>query len=157
MEQPRPDCMACQANSGAILSPGGVLYDDGLWRLEHAFEPIPMVAWLVLKPLRHVESLADLTSEEAAALGMVLRRIARAIDDTLAPARVYTALFAEAVAHLHLHLIPRAPDLPQNYRGPGAFALLGEAHRTGRNLGDVAEAQRVARAIKASLEDTAAD
>jgi diadenosine tetraphosphate (Ap4A) HIT family hydrolase len=157
MEEPRPDCVSCQANSGALLAPGGVLYDDGLWRLEHAFEPIPMVGWLVLKPLRHVESLADLTSEEAAALGMLLRRIARAMDDTLAPARVYTVLFAEAVAHLHLHLIPRAPDLPQTYRGPGAFALLSEAYRSGRNLGDVAEAQRVAHAIKARLDDAAAD
>ncbi|HEX5572882.1 MAG TPA: HIT family protein, partial [Ktedonobacterales bacterium] len=108
MDSTTATCVACRANRGAIVAPGGALYDDGLWRLEHTFEPIPMVGWLVLKPPRHVESLADLTADEAAALGPLLQRITRAMRETLAPAKVYAALFAESVAHLHIHLIPRA-------------------------------------------------
>jgi diadenosine tetraphosphate (Ap4A) HIT family hydrolase len=154
MEQTNATCVACRANRGEITAPGGVLYDDSLWRLEHTFEPIPMVGWLVLKPLRHVESMADLTPDEAAALGPLLRRIAQAMDETLTPAKVYAALFAEAVSHLHIHLIPRAPDLPETYRGPGAFQLLSAAVRSGANQGDLAEAQRVARTIKERLAAT---
>ena len=151
MEHVERDCVACRATRGEIVAPGGALYDDGLWRLEHTFEPIPLVGWLILKPLRHVESLADLTSDEAAALGPLLRRITQAMDATLAPAKVYAALFAEAVAHLHIHLIARPPNLPTPYWGPGAFALLSEAAQTGVNQGDVAEAERVALAIRARL------
>ncbi|HEU0027130.1 MAG TPA: HIT family protein [Ktedonobacterales bacterium] len=153
MEPETADCVACQANSGEIVAPGGALYDDGLWRLEHTFEPIPMVGWLVLKPLRHVESLADLTPDEAAALGPLLRRITGALRETLAPARVYAALFAEGVAHLHIHLIPRAPDLPEKYYGPGAFDLLKEAFETGQNVGDPARAETVALTIKERLTE----
>ena len=151
MESTPADCVACRANRGEITAPGGPLYDDGLWRLEHTFEPIPMVGWLVLKPLRHVEQLADLTPPEAAALGPLLQRVASAMRATLAPSKVYSALFAEAVTHLHIHLIPRAPDLPPAFRGPDAFKLLSEAAHSGRNLGDIAEAERVTRAIAAQL------
>lgn len=145
-------CLACRATRGEIIAPGGALYDDGLWRLEHTFEPIPMVGWLVLKPRRHVESLAELTPDEAEALGPLLRRIAQTMDATLAPARVYAALYAEAVAHLHIHLIPRAPDLPEEYRGPDIFQLLSAAASSGTNQGELAEAVRVAEAIKQRLE-----
>ncbi len=151
MESNVSDCISCRANQDEIVTPGGALYDDGLWRLEHTFEPIPMVGWLVLKPLRHVETLADLTSEEAAALGSLLQRIPQAMRETLAPAKIYSVQFAELVAHLHIHFIPRAADLPEAYRGPAVFNLLKEANETGRNLGDVGASERVALAIKARL------
>lgn len=151
MSEPTASCLACRATRGEIVPPGGALYDDGGWRLEHAIEPIPMVGWLVLKPLRHVERLADLTPEEASAIGPLLRSITQAMDETLAPAKVYAALFAEAVAHLHIHLIPRGPDMEEAYRGPGVFQLLSAAARSRTSQGDVAEALRVAQAIKAWL------
>jgi hypothetical protein len=49
MGQVDPICVACQATRGEVPTPGGVIYQDRLWRLEHAFEPIPMVGWLILK------------------------------------------------------------------------------------------------------------
>lgn len=156
MELETADCVGCQANRGEIVAPGGALYDDGLWRLEHTFEPFPMVGWLILKPLRHVESLADLTPDEAAALGPLLRRITAAMTETLAPARVYAALFAESVAHVHIHLIPRAPDLPQTQYGPHIFDLLGTALDSGQSQGDFKRAREVALAIKARLAEGAA-
>jgi len=155
MEPETTDCVACQANRGEIVPPGGALYEDGLWRLEHTFEPFPMVGWLVLKPLRHVESLADLTPDEAAALGPLLRRITAAMTETLAPARVYSVLLAEAVAHVHIHLIPRAPDLPKEYRGPRVFDLMSAAFRTDQSNGDPARATEVAMAIKERLAEGA--
>lgn len=61
-EQPRgQECLTCLLNQGGGKAPGGVIYEDALWRLEHVVEPIPMVGWLILKPLRHVEQFANLT------------------------------------------------------------------------------------------------
>src|SRR5947209_5697872 len=57
----REGCLTCRANRGEIVAPGGVIYEDALWRLEHSLEPIPMIGWLILKPLRHVEAFADFT------------------------------------------------------------------------------------------------
>jgi diadenosine tetraphosphate (Ap4A) HIT family hydrolase len=122
-----------------------------MWRLEHTFEPIPMIGWLVLKPLRHVEAIADLTSDEAEALGPLLQRITRAVTEVLAPEKVYVVMLGEAVAHIHFHLVPRAHEVPEERRGPAVFSLLEEAHTTGRNLADVKEAERIALAIKARL------
>ena len=147
-------CVTCRANRGEIAAPGGVIYQDAHWRLEHTFEPIPMVGWLVLKPLRHVEMIADLTPDEAAALGTLLRRAAGAMRDVLNPVKVYVSLYAEAenAAHIHFHLIPRHDDLAEDRLGPWVFHFLAEAHRERRNLGDVEAAGRAAGAIRARLQ-----
>ena len=144
-------CIACRANRGEIATPGGVIYQDGLWRLEHAFEPIPMVGWLILKPLRHVEALAQLASTEAELLGPLVQRISSAMMEVLQPAKIYVACFAESVAHLHFHLIPRSAEILPEDRGPDIFRYLGQAAREGRNLADLAAAERTARAVRERL------
>jgi diadenosine tetraphosphate (Ap4A) HIT family hydrolase len=90
-------CIACRANQGQLRAPGGVIYQDGLWQLEHILEPIPMEGWLVLKPLRRVEAFSDLTTDEAAAFGLLARRASEAMMQTLVPTRIYVVLFASAV------------------------------------------------------------
>jgi diadenosine tetraphosphate (Ap4A) HIT family hydrolase len=148
----QPGCGTCRANRGELAAPGGVVYEDRLWRAEHAIEPIPMVGWLVLKPLRHVESFADLTPEEAAAFGSIAHRLSGAMTRVLGAVKVYLCLFAEAegFTHIHVHLIPRLPDVPRERRGPRVFEHLREAIEQG-NRGDVAEAARVAAAIRSAL------
>jgi diadenosine tetraphosphate (Ap4A) HIT family hydrolase len=151
-EPMHPDCGTCRANRGQLAAPGGAIYDDGLWRAEHAIEPIPMVGWLVLKPLRHVETFADLTAEEAARFGTIAHRLAQALTAELGAIKVYLSLYAEAehFAHVHVHLIPRRADMPPDRRGPRVFEYLREATAHG-NQADVAEAARVAAAIRARL------
>ncbi len=61
---------------------------------------------------RHCEHLGELSPEEVAALGPVIQRTARALDQALHPVRVHFGLYAEGVHHLHLHVLPRMPDLP---------------------------------------------
>jgi len=146
-------CVTCRANRGEIPAPGGVIYEDAHWRLEHTFEPIPMVGWLVLKPLRHTESVADLTPDEAASLGPLLQRVAAAMTEVLTPVKVYVSLYAEAenAAHIHIHLIPRHEGMPADRLGPWVFHFLAEAHRERRNLGDVETATRAVEAIREAL------
>jgi diadenosine tetraphosphate (Ap4A) HIT family hydrolase len=146
-------CITCRANRGEVATPGGVLHDDGLWRLEHTFEPLPLVGWLVLKPLRHVESVADLTEAEAAALGPLIRRTSAALTAVLNCTKVYVICFAEAAdaPHVHFHLVPRAADLLPDRRGPRVFEYLREAKERRENLADPAEATRVATAVREAL------
>jgi diadenosine tetraphosphate (Ap4A) HIT family hydrolase len=146
-------CVTCRANRGEMPAPGGVIYADSLWCVEHTFEPIPMVGWLVAKPQRHVEAFADLTPEEAAAFGPLIRRVTAAMTDILKPVKVYVSLYAESenAAHIHFHLIPRHDGMPADRIGPWIFRFLEEAHRDRRNLGDVQEAAQVAQAIRARL------
>ena len=48
------DCLACRANRGELSPPGGVIYDDGLWRLEHLLMPAVLPGWLVLLVAGHL-------------------------------------------------------------------------------------------------------
>ncbi len=146
-------CGTCRANRGALVTPGGVIYDDGVWRLEHILEPVPMVGWLVLKPWRHVESMADLTDDVAASFGVLSRRVIAVMREVLRPEKVYLCLFAEAeqFAHIHFHLIPRFTDTGSHHRGPHIFDTLREANRRGENLADPAEAARVGEQIRTRL------
>ena len=148
-------CVTCRANQGQLTSPGGTIYQDEFWGLAHTFEPIPMVGWLVLKPLRHVEAFADLTPDEAVAFGLLVRRTTRAMMEILSPTKIYIALFAESpnAAHIHFSLIPRYSDTPEERRGPRAFELLREASVQRRNLGSLEAAEHAATAIRDWLAD----
>jgi hypothetical protein len=60
--------------------------------------------------------------------------------------KVYVAVFAEVVPHLHVHVIARPPGLPLGARGPQVFAAPPVATR---------EAEDVARRVLARLGTTA--
>ena len=123
--------MACRANRGELTPPGGVIWDDGLWRLEHQLMPAVLPGWLILKTVRHVESLAELSDAEARALGPLLSRATKALEFATGADRVYAALFAEAIRHVHFHLIPRPDSIPEAQRGPMSFTLPPMAQEPG--------------------------
>lgn len=120
-------CLACRANRGELHPPGGIIYDDGRWRVEHMLAPAVVAGWLIVKTVRHVESLAELTETEAGALGPLLARVTAALEAATGADRVYSALFAEAVRHVHIHLIPRRDTVPEAARGPAIFSLPPDA------------------------------
>src|SRR5215813_1653614 len=76
---------------------------------------------------RHVIALDELTVEEAAYLGPLLRAATAALRQVLGCSKTYVGLFAEAegFAHVHFHVVPCGPDLDQSLRGPRVFGLLG--------------------------------
>jgi diadenosine tetraphosphate (Ap4A) HIT family hydrolase len=113
-----------------------------------------MIGWLILKPLRHVEAFADVTTDEAASLGPLVRHITGAMIEVLAPARVYVCLYAEAVSHVHFHLIPRDHRMPREGCGPGGFDRLSAASNQGRSLVDGEAVAWTATAIRERLEAT---
>lgn len=85
--------------------------------------------WLVLVLRRHVAAVADLTDAEAAELGPLVKAVSRALHDVTGCEKTYVVQFAEHPRHrhVHVHVIPRASDLPDDQRGPGIFGRLGVA------------------------------
>jgi diadenosine tetraphosphate (Ap4A) HIT family hydrolase len=99
---------------------------DQHWRAAHAIGSA-LPGWLVLVPRRHVTTIAELTDAEAATLGTWQVRLSRALHEVTGCAKTYVVQFAEAegFAHVHFHVVPRSPDLPDDTQGPRVFSLLG--------------------------------
>jgi diadenosine tetraphosphate (Ap4A) HIT family hydrolase len=102
------------------------IHRTDLWDLVHSYNT-SLPGWLVLVARRHVEAIDELTDEEAADLGLLLRRTSAALRDVVGCAKTYVGQFAEAAEHphVHFHVIPRMADQPVERRGPLVFAYLG--------------------------------
>ena len=96
------------------------------WDVVHAFGT-SVEGWLVIVARRHVESVSELTDDEAVGLGTLIRNVSAALHEVVGCAKTYVAQYAEHPehAHVHFHVIPRAADLPAEGRGPGIFRSLG--------------------------------
>ncbi|GGV14275.1 hypothetical protein GCM10010182_38580 [Actinomadura cremea] len=121
------DCLICDNNTHRFSLPAREhVASDDHWRVAHAFGT-GTPGWLVLAPLRHVTTIAELTRAEAELLGPWQARLSRALHAVTGCAKTYVAQFAEAEghAHVHFHVIPRMPDQPEELRGPRVFGALG--------------------------------
>ncbi|KJE20798.1 HIT family hydrolase, diadenosine tetraphosphate hydrolase [Frankia torreyi] len=120
------DCYSCAGNAAlAGLPPRErVLIGTG-WRAAHAIRTA-LPGWLVLVSRRHVTSPAELTEAEAAELGVLTWRLSRALVEVTGCVKTYVAAFSEAAGfeHLHIHVVPRAADLPAAAQGPDVFTFL---------------------------------
>lgn len=106
-------------------------------------EPSPVPGWLVVAPIRHVEQIDDLDAAERAALGPLLAEVAHALRAETSCEKVYVSIFAEVLAHCHVHVVARPPDLAPAERGPRLF--------TSERRADAAKALEVARRVHAHL------
>lgn len=133
------ECYSCQANAGERrISPGPVIYESAHWKLEHAY-PTKLTGWVVLVLKQHAEALHELSAAELAEMGDLLGRTARALREETGCEKEYLACFAEAdhFHHVHIHIVPRAVDLPHELQGPRSFALLNPA------AGEIAAAEDI--------------
>lgn len=98
------------------------------WDLVHCYGT-SVEGWLVLVCRAHRTALADLTDAEAAELGPLLKHASLALGECLDAVKTYAVQFAEHPQHphVHVHVIPRAADLPEHARGPRIFDRLGVA------------------------------
>jgi diadenosine tetraphosphate (Ap4A) HIT family hydrolase len=119
------DCFNCDQNARLTSVPiRDRVHVGEHWRIVHAWSVLP--GWLVVISRRHLLSLADQTPEEAVALGSLLRAASAALTSVVGCAKTYVIMYAEVAGfdHIHLHLVPRMPDLAPEYRGSGIFHLL---------------------------------
>ena len=103
--------MACDVLTGKRQAPGGVIYEDDYWRVDHCLSPVLLLGFLIIKTKRHCEQLAELTPEEGAALGPIIHNTCLVVSQILQPAKVYVCSFGEAVKHIHFYVIPRSPNI----------------------------------------------
>ncbi len=115
------DCFICRKHRGEVTIPGGAVFEDDLFYCGHAQirqgTSQAYLGYLMLEPRRHVRGVEDLNRGEAARLGPILSRIARALRESEGAERVYVVVLGEHVPHLHMHLIARYPGAPREYWG----------------------------------------
>lgn len=64
---------------------------------------------------RHTPTLADLSSEEARALGEAIGRVSAALKACLGAEKVYMIEYGEVTPHVHIYLRARYPNVPEQY------------------------------------------
>ena len=145
-------CYSCEALRGERhISPTEHIYYGRYWIVDHAW-PSALVGWVVLVLRRHAAALHELTADEFAEMGELLARTVRALHMETGCAKEYLACFAEAdhFQHVHIHVVPRANDLPHELHGQHIFALLNP---TDDALAPVADVQAFCTRMRAAMEE----
>lgn len=58
----------------------------------------------------HGKEISDLSETEGAAFMRDLGKAARAVQDTVTPAKINYGMFSDKLAHLHCHIVPKQVD-----------------------------------------------
>lgn len=139
-----------------------VVFENEFFRVERAascFVP----GYLVVSAKESAASLAELKGRAASALGPLLVRVTRAIEEVVSPEVVYCARFGEKERQVHFHLFPRSARLAAEYRSanssPGSLdgpCLLSWAREryilANSTEAELQEVRKVGDAIRAILE-----
>jgi len=122
-----PGCYSCDQQRAGSPPPREDVVHTEHWRVVHSFNST-LPGWLVLLPTRHVTSFTELAPAAADELGGLVRRLSAALESVTGCVKTYLMQFSEAegFSHLHLHLVPRSPDHPDDARGPRVFVYLTE-------------------------------
>ncbi len=101
-----------------------------LWDVVHNYDT-SLPGWLVLVVRRHLSAIDELTEEEAAELGSLLRRSSHALKEVVGCEKTYVLQFAEHPEHphVHFHVVPRMADMPDKYRATGIFEYSSPAQK----------------------------
>jgi diadenosine tetraphosphate (Ap4A) HIT family hydrolase len=99
------DCMACELADGRRPLPGGRIFKTDFWLVEHCVGPLGL-GTLIVKPDRHVTSVADLSDAEAAELGPLLRRASAVAGQLVGAEQTYNCLWSHAGGvPVHIHYV----------------------------------------------------
>ena len=105
-------CATCDVLAGRRDAPGGTIHENAHWAVAHRSRPSLLRGYLMFRLRRHCECLAELTPEEAASLGPMVRAVCHAVSRVVEPERVYVCSWGEGVRQVHFHVIPRPSGMP---------------------------------------------
>ena len=116
------NCFICQKHRGELPIPGSPIYEDNLLVACHVqfLEGDPndtYLGYLMIETKRHTRGLAELTTEEARAIGLLASRLARALKASEGAEHIYQFVLGHHVPHLHVQIVPRYPGAPRQYWG----------------------------------------
>ena len=106
------DCPICAKHRGEGPLGGELVGRWGDFWVYHAppgEDGMAALGYLFIESDRHAPHLEDLTDEEAAALGRLRSRLARALARELDAENVFSAVIGRGVPHFHEHLLVRHP------------------------------------------------
>ena len=111
------DCVICAKHRGEGPLKGQLVAQvDGFW-IYHApadDEGTASLGYLFIESDRHAPALADLTDDEAAALGRLRARLAHALRDIFDAEHVLAFVIGRSVPHFHEHLVTRHRGTPSD-------------------------------------------
>ncbi|MFD1356990.1 HIT family protein [Fictibacillus halophilus] len=143
-------CFICNKHKGDIQTSGVMIYEDEFVYVGHIDKggKPSYLGHIMIDLKRHAPSLGDMTFDEAKAFGVIMARVSKAIKETENAEHIYAAVSGNSVPHLHMHIIPRYPNTPEEYWGPWEVYDWPEAP-----FGKNAEIIKVCERIKSYLEE----
>jgi diadenosine tetraphosphate (Ap4A) HIT family hydrolase len=110
-------CFFCDDAHLRAQSPARVVYEDARFYVVHPLDDNQpsYLGSLVTVAKRHVPSFAELTADEAPALGLLLARVSRALKLATGAGHAYAYYFGEGFRHLHVFTVARYDQMPEDY------------------------------------------
>jgi diadenosine tetraphosphate (Ap4A) HIT family hydrolase len=146
--------LACDLSSGRRPLPGGLIHRSRFWLVEHCIGPLGVGA-LIVKPERHVTSVADVSEDEAAELGPLLRRASLVVRELVPAEQIYNCLWSHAggvPVHLHYVVQPITAEQMVLFGAHGPTLQVAMFNRGERpNADDVQRFADAARALFAEF------
>ena len=106
-------CFLCRKHEGQETAPpGGYIYEDEHWMICHAPGNLGPLGTLFIESKRHFLDYAEMTNEESASLGHVMRKIYAALKRHTGAERIYQVTLMDGVPHFHSWLVPHRKDDP---------------------------------------------
>jgi diadenosine tetraphosphate (Ap4A) HIT family hydrolase len=138
------DCFACALSQGRLPLPGGLIFRTDHWLVEHCVGSLGL-GTLVVKPERHVATVAALDDEEVREIGPLLRQASSVAQRLVGADQVYNCLWSHAggvPVHLHYVIQPVTRAQMADYGSLGP-ALQAEMLSTGP-VQDPRDVERIA-------------
>jgi histidine triad (HIT) family protein len=126
-----PGCFVCRKQASGDALGAGVIYEDDVVFASHVVANDPMndvyLGYVFVETTRHVAGLGELTDAEASAVGRLTNDVAAALRSEGGAEHVYSYVYGDGVAHLHVHLQARYPGTPVEHwpqrSGDGAITV----------------------------------
>jgi diadenosine tetraphosphate (Ap4A) HIT family hydrolase len=108
-------CFVCRKHNGQEAAPpGGYIYEDEHWMVCHAPGKLGPLGTLFVESKRHFLDYAEMTAEESASLGSVLKKAYHALRTNMDDVeRIYQLSTMEGQPHYHCWVVPRRKDIPE--------------------------------------------
>ncbi len=107
-------CFICRKhNREEAAPPGGYIYEDEHWMVCHAPGKLGPLGTLFIESRRHFLDYSEMTPEESASLGNVMKKIYGALRMHTNAERIYQLCTMEGQPHYHSWIIPRRKEISE--------------------------------------------
>ena len=104
-------CFICRKHNGQeIAPPGGYIYEDEHWMVCHAQGKLGPLGTLFIESKRHFLDYSEMTPEESATLGKVLKKLYTALKIHTDAERIYQLATMEGQPHFHSWFVPHRKE-----------------------------------------------